>query len=398
MEFKIAQGWPNPRHGDPDEKERAKSEAVRDFLANHTLIVGQSRSGKSTAARRIIEEVVLGTQARVVVLDPNADFVELDKVDSSAGGDDTFKGLWTEAMKSSCIISPRRGAEQGISWGVLSSEEQAVLLGLSPETTPLEYRAFRRHLSYEESHSTRSATLEGFRKSKFFEFSTGEDVDRYRTWLEYREGHAKWVAADLNAVADEKTRVVVVDLSVKQESVRYMSAARVLEVLWDDGERRREELLTGDEKPWNGTIVVIDEAHLFAPPNPADPQRRFLAERIERFCDQGKKLNLFVILITQQPGKLNPRILAECNNRIVMRMNEQLSLRALEEAFGGDRGRYDGALTFKPSQGWALIEGALLSDTSPPEPGPRGVKFERGRTKEGGGSPSTAWVKPAAKK
>ena len=64
MTLEIGRGW--PRVG-----ERA-AKAAGDLLANHTLVVGQSRSGKSTAVRRIIEEVLLKTSARVVVLDPNS--------------------------------------------------------------------------------------------------------------------------------------------------------------------------------------------------------------------------------------------------------------------------------------------------------------------------------------
>ena len=131
---------------------------------------------------------------------------------------------------------------------------------------------------------------------------------------------------------------------------------------------------------------------MFAPAAPADPQQRLVSERVERFADQGKKFNLYLMLITQQPSKLNPRILAECNNRIILRMNERLSLKTLEDTYGGMKGRYDGALTF--SQGEALIEGALLCDESPPSPLPRGIRFDRARTREGGGTPDTAWALP----
>lgn len=140
-------------------------------------------------------------------------------------------------------------------------------------------------------------------------------------------------------------------------------------------------------------MVVIDEAHLFAPPSTDDPQKRAVCERIERFADQGKKLNLYLIAITQQPGKLHKGVLSECNNRIILRMNERLSLKVLEDTYGGIRGRYDGALTF--NQGEALLEGALLCDEVPPPATPRGARFLMARTKEGGGTPKADWARPA---
>ena len=98
------------------------------------------------------------------------------------------------------------------------------------------------------------------------------------------------------------------------------------------------------------------------------------------------------MIITQQPGKLHPEVLAEFNNRIIMRVNERRSLKALEDMYGGSKGRYDGALTFE--KGEALIEGDLLRDENPPPPLPRGVKFRRSRTREGGGTPKADWALP----
>lgn len=43
-------------------------------MLHHTAIIGQSGSGKSFAITRILEELVLRTRARVVIIDPNGDF------------------------------------------------------------------------------------------------------------------------------------------------------------------------------------------------------------------------------------------------------------------------------------------------------------------------------------
>jgi|SRR5215831_15038909 len=74
--FYVGEQWPARGVG-----RAAKSRAVQALVAGHTLIVGQSRSGKTNAARRIIEEIICWTDARVVILDPNADFRFLNEVD-----------------------------------------------------------------------------------------------------------------------------------------------------------------------------------------------------------------------------------------------------------------------------------------------------------------------------
>lgn len=43
-------------------------------MAYHTAIIAQSGSGKSFFLGRLVEEILLQTKARCLILDPNADF------------------------------------------------------------------------------------------------------------------------------------------------------------------------------------------------------------------------------------------------------------------------------------------------------------------------------------
>lgn len=60
-----------------------------DRISSHTAIIAQSGSGKSFFLGRLIEEILLHTKARCIVLDPNADFRRVDEVESNV--------LWTTA-------------------------------------------------------------------------------------------------------------------------------------------------------------------------------------------------------------------------------------------------------------------------------------------------------------
>lgn len=53
-------------------------------LKSHTAIIAQSGSGKSFALGRLLEEVAGKTQGRIIILDPNSDFVKFSEVDESA--------------------------------------------------------------------------------------------------------------------------------------------------------------------------------------------------------------------------------------------------------------------------------------------------------------------------
>lgn len=54
-----------------------------DKLAAHSLIVAQSGSGKSFFLGRLVEEILIRTKARCLILDPNADFAVADQVENS---------------------------------------------------------------------------------------------------------------------------------------------------------------------------------------------------------------------------------------------------------------------------------------------------------------------------
>ncbi|HEV2914273.1 MAG TPA: DUF87 domain-containing protein [Pyrinomonadaceae bacterium] len=60
-----------------------------DAIGSHTAIIAQSGSGKSFFLGRLIEEIMVRTKARCVILDPNADFRKIHEVED--------KSLWETA-------------------------------------------------------------------------------------------------------------------------------------------------------------------------------------------------------------------------------------------------------------------------------------------------------------
>jgi DNA helicase HerA-like ATPase len=401
LAFDVADLWPA---GPKDAAFQVRQNAVGNFIANHSIIVGQSRSGKTSAARRLIEEIIAWTGARVVILDPNADFRWLTTLDAEKSkNQDTFAKRWGE-LRDNIFVASQDTEAWGIQWGRLSQEEMAAFLRLTPSEEFAEYRHLDRHIKYHQKLNAQKSgataleySIDDFIKDGYFEVAVGDELERYRLrLLELSKRRVWWSSKytkDLDALIESDSKAVVVDLSSDDEQVRMITAARALEKLWRLGlERRPEFIKNPQESNWTGTVVVMDEAHLFAPPDTTDPQKRLVSERIQRFADQGKKLNLYLLVLTQQPGKLHPTVLAEFNNRIVLRVNEKRSLKVMEEMYGGLPGRYDGALTFAPGE--ALVEGDLLSDEIPPPAVPRGIRFKEGRTKAGGGTPPATWAIP----
>ncbi|MBV9199146.1 MAG: ATP-binding protein [Alphaproteobacteria bacterium] len=67
-----------------------------DRLLHHTLIFGQSGSGKSFLIARLLEEILLSTSARVLIVDPNGDFRRISLPSESIWDDNKFKPMFAD--------------------------------------------------------------------------------------------------------------------------------------------------------------------------------------------------------------------------------------------------------------------------------------------------------------
>ena len=256
--FHVSDLWPVSRKTIPKEVKQA---AVQGLLGNHTLVVGQSRSGKTSAVRRIVEETLRWTDARVVILDPNADFrwlkqvtseSKLEKLDKSG----QFRTAWAQIAKGIRIAAHGEDA-WGIQWSKLSPREMAAFLQLAPSEQFLEYRHLDRHYAYQKKEQEKGDeatgyTLEDFTSSDYFEIAVGEELERYHLRLQELSSIDAWLrksdaVKDLDTIFEGSYRAIVVDLSSDDEQVRMITAARTLEVLWRKGLERRKQYLTNPD-------------------------------------------------------------------------------------------------------------------------------------------------------
>ena len=151
------------------------------LVANRTLIVGQSRSGKTHAARRLIEEILSWTDTRVVILDPNADFRSLRQLSDSTLSDDStgFADRWEKLGRSIAIVADEPDATAwGIDWTNLTLHDMAAFLRLTPSNTFAEYQHLKRHLNYFRSkeQKKKGSTIEDFRKTKYSRWLRGRNL------------------------------------------------------------------------------------------------------------------------------------------------------------------------------------------------------------------------------
>lgn len=321
-------------------------------FGRHTFLCGQSGSGKTYSLGVLLEHLLMETSLRVVVLDPNSDYVRL-------GEPRVEDERYREAAAGIAVRAGTDGPDRiRVRLRDLTSPAQAALLQLDPLRDRAEYGQL---VELVEDTSIRS--LEELPESTATDLrlrAHNLGVDRYGIWPGVEGGS---LLDEL--VSPDAPRCTVVDLgSLPTPEEQTLTAAAVLERLWRERARREP------------VAIVIDEAHNVCPAQPAGPLAAIATETAIRIAGEGRKFGLYLIVVTQRPQKVHENVLSQCDNLVLMRVNSVADLAHVAEVFSFvPQGLIDKATTFR--QGEALIAGKIASH-------PALVRFGARLSHEGG--------------
>jgi DNA helicase HerA-like ATPase len=336
-------------------------------FGRHTFICGQSGSGKTYSLGVLLEHLLMETNLRVVVLDPNSDYVRLaekrKEVDPDAA--EHFNRIADSIAVRSGAEGPARIR---VRFRELSPAYHAALLRFDPLENREEYAELN---AYVEDENIRSLEdLERVGSDALLLRARNLGVDRWSIWPG-REGTS--LAAELED--PDGPRCIVVDLgSLATREEQALTAGAVLEWLWR-GRARREPI-----------AIVIDEAHNVCPVEPEDPITALATQDAIRIAGEGRKFGLYMIVVTQRPQKVHENVISQCENLVLMRMNSTADLGHVGRVFSFvPPGLLDRATTF--GQGEALVAGKIASH-------PALIRFGARITEEGGADVGGWWNPP----
>jgi DNA helicase HerA-like ATPase len=331
----------------------------------HTFMCGQSGSGKTYALGVLLEQLLLQTSLRIVVLDPNSDFVRLHEL-----REEIERELAERYGSVAERIVVHRAADAGahrlrLRLGELDERAQAAALRLDPVDDRDEYADFMsvlEDLSPETLEELRARAPELVRRA------ANLGVTRWGLWARTDPG------SSLDALEDPDTRCLVIDLgSLATREEQALTAGAVLERLWRLRSRREP------------VLIVIDEAHNVCPAEPADPLTALATDTAVRIAAEGRKFGLYLLTCTQRPQKVHPNVVSQCDNLVLMRMNSSADLAYLREVFSFvPGGLLDLAGDFRLGQ--ALVAGKLSSHPAVVKMGPRIAQ-------EGGADVPSTWAR-----
>jgi DNA helicase HerA-like ATPase len=334
----------------------------------HTFLCGQSGSGKTYSLGVILERLLIETDLRLVVLDPNSDFVRLGEV--RAGADPVLAERYEAAARGVAVHSINAPGARRLRLQAteIDPATEAALLRLDPIEDREEFAALAALLASEHTPTLESLTESERPEARRLGLRVSNlGIDRFALWARGEAGSV------LDAVHDQDVRCVVIDLgSLPTRDEQSLVAGAVLGDLW----RRRQER--------NPILIVIDEAHNVCPAEPSDRLNAIAAEHAVRIAAEGRKFGLYLLVSTQRPQKIPENVLSQADNLVLMRLNSLADAAFAQAAFSFvPPSLIERSVTFR--QGEALIAGKI-------SPQPALLRFDRRITEEGGADVPTTWA------
>ena len=91
-----------------------------------------------------------------------------------------------------------------------------------------------------------------------------------------------------------------------------------------------EAMVNAPKELWHDCIIILDEAHKFAP----EKEQSVSLEAVSDMASRGRKRGYCLIPATQRPAKLNKDVAAECNNKIIGRASLDIDRKRSAEELG----------------------------------------------------------------
>jgi uncharacterized protein len=358
----------------------------------HTFLCGQSGSGKTFALGVILERLLLETDLRILILDPNSDFVRLDRIRpladvnrtrSSELSPESYEELlerYRRVARDLEVVRPDPYAEDPskllrIRFSDLERHEQGLVLGMDPLRDRAEFNAYWRAI---EGLSRERYSLSEVKEAVVRQFS--EEARQLGLRIENLgvADWSLWSSADepsLIDVLEEDWRCLVIDSgTLASPAEQSIVAAAVLGHLWRHRHERRP------------ILIVADEAHNICPHDPADNLEAAATSHAIKIAGEGRKFGLYLLVSTQRPSKIHANVLSQCDNLVLMKMNSASDLAHISQIFSQAPATF---LNQSPhfAQGECLLAGKMVRN-------PTFGGFEGRFSEEGGTDVPTSWASP----
>ncbi len=262
----------------------------------HSFMCGQSGSGKTYSLGLVLERLLTGTSLRMIILDPNSDYVRLSEASDNA--DPAAAAEYAAAASEVSVWQNDPGATHPLQMQFLDvdSAAQAAVFGLDPIRDREEYAALSGILAAGEKGR---AVISG---PDALMSSDNPDTRRLGmraanlgvlNWSIWSRGRGRSLVDELE---EPTSRCLVVDLgSLDTINEQRLISETVLSTLWRNRSHRRP------------CLIVIDEAHNVCPGQPSDTVTALATNYAALIAAEGRKFGLYLLTSTQRPRRCMTR-------------------------------------------------------------------------------------------
>ncbi len=271
---------------------------VNKMVTRHLAILAVTGAGKSNTVA-VIAERMLGLGATILILDFHGEYV-----DSSLGG------------PKRNVIEPRLNPRH------LNIPELLTLLGI-------EHRYYNQERVLRRAYKKALEAMNRGSNGAGFLDILKESVERLRGKEEPKAVAA--VANKIEGLVERYGEIIddtapdmlsrlrpghinILDLSRVDEEAADVIASHLLRRILQARKRFR---LSGEGLPYP-VFIIVEEAHILAPRDEETLSKYWLA----RIAREGRKFGVGLCLVSQRPKSLDPEILSQMNNKIILRIVE----------------------------------------------------------------------------
>ncbi len=285
-------------------------------LRRHLAIIAQTGAGKSHTAGVIMEEI-LKKGGSIIVIDPHADYV-LMKNSKNPLYRERIKVFRTPLSTGRYMDRLGKVSDFTIRFQDLNPDEVSEVMGVKENYT----------------------NLSKIVKDAFEKMSGSKDVDEFISRAEKIDSEGK-IAARIKYLRRIRqifgsrstdvseylspSQLSVIDLSGLDQSLANYFAYRVISQSYD------MKTSSSFEYP---VFIFIEEAHNFVPAAKNKPGgvSGLVFDQIRKIASEGRKFGIFLVVITQRPGKIDQDVLSQCNSQIILRVTNPGDQRAILES------------------------------------------------------------------
>ncbi len=327
------------------------------FFQRHSCIVGNTGCGKSETVTKILEEAAKLPGTNIVVFDIHGEYSKLSYVDSIKMGEVPFP-IWmlgfadmaANVLKvkedSTVIMSALRYCFQSHINAMNVNESKPIYFSfpvLMEHMSELNIEEIPTGEFYKTGNKAGMVkTVKGEWNGKLSgvinTMKTLHADNRYSFLFEDKP--QSYLTDLLNRIMGGDKPVKNIDLSGIPHDIAVLIIGAITKLIYNI------QIMQKDARP---ITLVCDEAHVYIPVDlQLSASQRRMVEIFENVAKEGRKFGITLLVASQRPSELNKTIFAQCENCIVMKLNNENDKTIVKQRVKGGDAIMDSTTMFSP--------------------------------------------------